>query len=179
VLWLRRVILGALYPPTWCRSRPTYTRNWFVMLIGLAAERDPDCGVCQRRIRKKARPLVTPHSKAPGAARPILMTFFFGSFSDRAALDGHRRGIGSAPDHEHHGDRRNAGGEHHRNYFHPRDFLHSGEGLGAKAHAPGMLPRSCAGTWEIEISSIIHRSIHLGRCFDRCVGELPPWPQLP
>jgi len=49
-----------------------------------------------------------------------------------------------------------------------------------RSRAPKRMRRVCCHrvlrrTGRLRYASIIHRSIHLGRCFDRCVGEFAPW----
>ncbi len=132
MLWLRRTVLQQLFAGVHGADR---RRRLFADWARDAdraggEERDFDCGVCERRIRKRE---AAGGCGARGRAVEVASNFddvvrvYFGH---GAAVDGDGRGLGGAADHGHDGDRRNARGEFARRVLYSGCVLCGGEMVG-------------------------------------------------
>ena len=112
-------------------------------------ERDSDRRVCQGTVRKgeASGGCGARRRQASPAADPDDLVRVHSRL--RAAMDGDRRRFGGAPDHGHGRDRRHAGGERHRHFFHSGDLLSGGEMVrrwqGARSRCSASNARAGAG----------------------------------
>ena len=131
VLWLRRWVMGLFLPAYMVQiENDVYSQIGLVMLIGLAAKNA--ILIVEFAKDKFEQGMGLAEAALEGARlrlRPILMTSFAFILGCVPSVDRVGRRLGGPPDHGHHGDRRNAGGERDRHLPDPGDFLPGGEAV--------------------------------------------------